>query len=119
MQEIPTHEIEVSTIHRLVNGQGEVVTTLGGAVITQVCRCWQLAPASFCGRSKCGQKIDSGRRGKKEGRGRSPQHPRNQNQRNPMAACEQNGRGPIQAGATKQATGPRRQTSGDAPRCGT
>ncbi len=75
MQEIPTHEIEVSTIHRLVNGQGEVVTTLGGAVITQVCRCWQLAPASFCGRSKCGQKIDSGRRGKKEGRGRSPQHP--------------------------------------------
>lgn len=36
MQQIPTHEIEVATIDRFIDGECKIVTALGGAVFAQV-----------------------------------------------------------------------------------
>ena len=110
MQQIPTHEIKVSTIHRLVNGQSKVVTTFRGAVITQVCRCRKLAPASFCGRCNCRQKNDSRQKGNEKGRQQPPRghcnKPSQPNESKLMTANEQKQLGNMQPRTTKQAAKP-------------
>ncbi len=37
VQQVPTHEVKITTTDRFVNRQGEVMTALGSAMFTQVC----------------------------------------------------------------------------------